>query len=98
MSELALPKSRARVLFFFFFFCFLVVLVFCCSWAFSSYGEWEPLFTVVCGLLVMVVSLVAEYRLLTAAVSLVVELGLQSVWAQQLWLTDLAALRHGGSS
>ena len=43
-------------------------------------------------------SLVAEYRLLTAVVSLVVELGLQSVWAQQLWLTDLAALKQVGSS
>ena len=64
VSELALPKSGARVLFFFYFlFFFLVVLVFCCSWAFSSYGEWVPLFTVVCGLLIMVVSLVAEYRL-----------------------------------
>ena len=43
-------------------------------------------------------SLVAVHRLLTAVLSLVVELGLQSVWAQQLWLTDLAALQHAGSS
>ena len=43
-------------------------------------------------------SLVAVHRLLTVVVSLVVELGLQSVRAQQLWLADLAALRHVGSS
>ena len=43
-------------------------------------------------------SLVAVHRLLTVVVSLVVELGLQSVRAQQLWPADLAALRHVGSS
>ena len=43
-------------------------------------------------------SLGAVHRLLTAVVSLVVGLGLQSVRAPQLWLTDLAALRHVGSS
>ena len=62
MSELALSKSGARVLFFLIIY-FWLSWVFCCSWAFSGYGEWELLFIVVCGLLIMVVSLVAEHRL-----------------------------------
>ena len=32
-------------------------------WVFSSYGEWGLLFIVVCGFLIMVASLVVEYRL-----------------------------------
>ena len=35
----------------------------CCVWAFSSCGEWGLLFVVVCGLLIAVASLVAEYGL-----------------------------------
>ena len=35
----------------------------CCTWAFSSYGERGLLFVVVCGLLIAVVSLVAEHGL-----------------------------------
>ena len=43
---------------------FLVVLgLYCCTWAFSSCGEWGLLFLVVCRLLFAVVSLVAEHRL-----------------------------------
>ena len=34
----------------------------CCTQAFSSCGEWGPLFVVVCGLLIVVASLV-EHRL-----------------------------------
>ena len=55
--------------FFFFFlnkliYLFLAVLgLCCCAWAFSSCGEWRLLFVAVCGLLVAVVSLVAEHRL-----------------------------------
>ena len=35
----------------------------CCTWAFSSCGEWGLLFVVVCVLLIAVASLVAERRL-----------------------------------
>ena len=35
----------------------------CSAWAFSSWGEWGLLFVVVRGLLLAVVSLVAEHRL-----------------------------------
>ena len=35
----------------------------CCLWAFSSCGEWRPLFVVVHGLLIAVASLVAEHGL-----------------------------------
>ena len=32
----------------------------CCTWAFSSCGEWGLLFVAVCGLLIAVASLVVE--------------------------------------
>ena len=35
----------------------------CCAWAFSSCGEWGLLFVEVCGLLIVVGSLVAEHGL-----------------------------------
>ena len=35
----------------------------CCTQAFSSCGEWGLLFVVVCGLLIVVASLVAEHEL-----------------------------------
>ena len=35
----------------------------CCAQAFSSCGEWGLLFVAVCGLLIVVASLVAEHRL-----------------------------------
>ena len=35
----------------------------CCTWAFSSFGEQGLLFVAVYGLLIAVVSLVAEHRL-----------------------------------
>ena len=35
----------------------------CCTWAFSSCGEWGLLFVVVHGLLIAVASLVAEHGL-----------------------------------
>ena len=47
-----------------FIYLFLAVLgLCCCSQAFSSCGEWGLLFIVVRGLLIVVVSLVAEHRL-----------------------------------
>ena len=43
---------------------FLAVLgLRCCMRAFSSCGEWEPLFIVVRGPLIVVASLVVEHRL-----------------------------------
>ena len=35
----------------------------CCAWAFSSCGERGLLFAVVCGLLIVVASLIVEHRL-----------------------------------
>ena len=35
----------------------------CCTWAFSSCGEWGLLFIAVCRLLIAVASLVTEHRL-----------------------------------
>ena len=35
----------------------------CCTWAFSSCGEWGLLFIAVCGLLIVVASLVVEHGL-----------------------------------
>ena len=54
--------------FFFFlinlFYLFLAALgLHCCAQAFSSRGEWGLLFVVVRGLLIVVASFVAEYRL-----------------------------------
>ena len=54
------------------FFCLFVFLIYlflaalglrCCARAFSSCGEWGLLFIAVCGLLIVVASLVAEHRL-----------------------------------
>ena len=45
-------------------FLFMVVLGLpCCTWAFSSCGEWGLLFVVVRGLFLAVASLVAEHGL-----------------------------------
>ena len=50
--------------FIFFIYLFLVVLgLRCCTWAFSSCGEWGLLFIAVRGLLIAVSSLAAEHRL-----------------------------------
>ena len=46
------------------FFFFLVALgLCCCTWAFSSCGEWGLLFVAVRGLLIVVASLVVEHGL-----------------------------------
>ena len=51
----------------FFFFSLIALSSFlsfgCHVWAFSSYGKWGPLFVVVCGLLLVVASLVEMHRL-----------------------------------
>ena len=69
----------------------------CCTRAFSSHGEQGLLFIVVCGLLIVVASLVAEHGLQAC--------GLQQLWlagsrvqTQYLWHTGLVAPRHVGSS
>ena len=47
-----------------FFFNFLAVLdLGCCAWAFSSYSKQGLVFVVVCRLLIVVASFVAEHRL-----------------------------------
>ena len=47
-----------------YYYLFLAVLgLLCCAWAFSSCGERGLLFVVVCGLLIVVASLVAEHGL-----------------------------------
>ena len=47
-----------------FIYLFLAMLgLCCCAWAFSSCGEWGLLFVAVCGLLIVVTSLVAEHGL-----------------------------------
>ena len=49
---------------FIYLFLFLAVLgLRCCTWAFSSCGERELVFVAVCGLLIVVASLVAEHGL-----------------------------------
>ena len=52
---------------FFFFLFFLLSLAVlglrCCAWAFSSCSEWGLLFVALLGLLTVVGSLVAEYRI-----------------------------------
>ena len=49
---------------FFYIIVFLAVLgLRCCTWAFSSCGKRGLLFIVVCGLLIVVASLVVEHRL-----------------------------------
>ena len=55
-----------------------VVGLCCCTWAFSSCGEQGLLFVVVSGLLIAVVSLVAEARALGVQASVVVALRLSS--------------------
>ena len=47
----------------FFMFFFVILGLCCCTGAFSSCGEWDLLFTVGHGLLVVVISLVAEHWL-----------------------------------
>ena len=50
--------------FIYFIYLFLAALgLRCCARAFSSCGEWGLLFIVVCGLLIVVASLVAEHGL-----------------------------------
>ena len=68
-----------------------------CARAFSSCGEWGPLFIAVHGPLTIVASLVAEHRLQTRRLS---SCGSRApdVQAQQLWLTGLVVPRHVGSS
>ena len=51
----------------------LVLGLRCCTWAFSSRGEWGLLLIVVHRLLTAVASLVAGHRLVTAVASLVAE-------------------------
>ena len=47
-----------------FIYLFLAALGFCCyAWAFSSCGKWGLLFVAVCGLLIVVASLVVEHGL-----------------------------------
>ena len=87
--------------FYFFYFNFLAALgLRCCAQAFSSCGERGLLFISMCGLLVVVASLVAEHQLYGAWASAVVALRLSSYGspAQQLWHTGLIAQRHEGSS
>ena len=61
-------KSWSRIIIIFlineFIYLFLAVFgLHCCTQAFSSCGEWGLLFVEVCGLLIVVASLVAEHRL-----------------------------------
>ena len=67
----------------FIYYLFLAALgLRCCARAFSSCGEWGPLFIVVHGLLIVVASLVAEHRL-------------QSRRLQQLWhMSSVAVARR----
>ena len=90
-------------------FIYLVLAVLgirCCTWAFSSCGEWGLLFLAVRGLLIAVTSLVVEHGLQVRGLqqlqhtgSVVVARRLSSCgsWAQQLWCTGLVAPRHVGS-
>ena len=80
--------SRIIIIFLINEFIYLFLAVFglhCCTQAFSSCGEWGLLFVEVCGLLIVVASLVAEHRLqahrlqqLWHVGSVVVACGLQS--------------------
>ena len=69
VSSLSLALMMSTALFFLiylFFICFLFLAALglrCYAWAFSSCGEWELLFIVAHGLLIVVASLVAEQRL-----------------------------------
>ena len=74
-----------------FFLLKIYVLIFGCAWSLS----------LCLGFLLLCpagATLVAAHRLLIAVASLVMEHGLQSVRAQKMWCTDLAASRHVGSS
>ena len=74
-AQLILPAlcvfSEIQVFFWFFKKIYLFILYLflaalglcCCTWAFSSCGEWELLFVAVRGLLTAVASLVAEHWL-----------------------------------
>ena len=62
--------SLSSILFYFILFFYKFIYLFlaalglrCCTWAFSSYGEWGLLFVAVCGLLIVVASLVTEHGL-----------------------------------
>ena len=67
----------------YFIYLFLAALgLRCCMQALPSCGERGPLFTVVCGLLVAVASLVAEH-------------GLQVCGLQQLWHMGSVVMAHG---
>ena len=64
------PASRTLRNKFLFLFIYLFIYLFlavlglhCCARAFSSCGEWGLLFVAVCGLLIVVASLVVEYGL-----------------------------------
>ena len=58
------PPADFFLIFFIIFYLFLAVLgLRCCTWAFSSCGEWGLLFAAVHRLLIVVASLVAEHGL-----------------------------------
>ena len=52
-----------NLLWFFFFFFLAALGLHCCAQTFSSCGKWGPFFVAVCGLLIVVASLVAEHGL-----------------------------------
>ena len=63
-SKLFLESYKSLTCLIYFFFFFLAALsVCCCARAFSSCGEWGPLFAAVHGPLIAVASFVAEHRL-----------------------------------
>ena len=76
---------------------FLVALALChLSWAFPRCGAWGPLFVVINGLLIVVASLVAEYRLSRSqACGIFPDQGLN--WCPLLWQTDSQPQDHQGS-
>ena len=85
------------MLFFFQYYIFGCVGFSLLHGTFSSCGDWGLLSVAVCGLLIVVASLVVEHRLQVR--------GLQQLWltgsrapAQQLWCTGLVAPWHVGSS
>ena len=62
----------------------------CCTWAFSSCGEWGPLLVAVRGLLIAVASLCCRARALGTQASVVVACGLSScgLWALECRLSS----------
>ena len=80
-----------------FIYLFLVALALChLSWAFPRCGAWGPLFVVINGLLIVVASLVAEYRLSRSqACGIFPDQGLN--WCPLLWQTDSQPQDHQGS-